>query len=89
MSIQKLDPMWHEPIEVDGWIQGGTIANGGYKYGVWTPDQSKGRVNASVMQGKASKEYWVRVGNTYYDSYKTLSGAINKAKRVLEGKRNE
>ena len=71
----------HEPITLEGWTQVGTIADGGYRYGVWV--KQKGRINASIQQG-ATGPYWVRVGNAYHGSRKTLKGAERLANKAFE-----
>jgi len=63
------DPMWHEPHDVEGFTQVGTIANGGYKYGTWVT-MLNGK-SASIQQGQRSKRYWARWGNCYYGDHKT------------------
>jgi hypothetical protein len=74
-------PDEHEPVTLDGWIQVGTIADGGYKYGCWC--KQVGRTHASIHQGTTGP-YWVRVGNTYYGSRKTLKAAERLANKSFE-----
>lgn len=71
----------HETVTLEGWTQGGTIADGGYKYGVWS--KQVGRTHASIQQGLTGP-YWVRVGNTMHGSRKTLKGAERLANKAFE-----
>lgn len=60
----------HEPVEIEGFIQVGTSADGGYKYNTWVTQFESG-VTASIQQGSESREYWARYGDTYLGRWKT------------------
>ena len=72
----------HIPVVIPEWTQHGTIAEGGYKYCIWSRQTDS--VYSTISQGRESKEYWVQVGNTYHGRRKTLKGAVGLANREFQ-----
>lgn len=54
--------------ELPGWTQAGDV--NGKKFGSWVKQYNDG-TTASISLGKASGQYWLRIGNCYFGTHAT------------------
>lgn len=70
----------HEPVDLDGWIQVGSIL--GTKYGTWVREINGNR--HSITSSKDADGYWLKINNCYFGRHDSPKSAENVSDKYEE-----